>query len=107
MPTFEDRKPADGRITAIRVKVRRAGQAHLSRTFPVSARGHSDVPSAEVAARDWLGRLELAGGPGTPGQRQSIDGTLSDATTLAAMGLRDITPLRTAEPTASMPSPGS
>lgn len=53
MATFEKRKNVDGKVTAIRVKIRRVGLPHLSQTFPVLGDSPSALKKAEKAAKAW------------------------------------------------------
>lgn len=53
MPTFEHRRDAKGRVTAIRVKIRRVGLPHISRSFPVESDSPTALRKAAKAARDW------------------------------------------------------
>jgi integrase len=60
MATFELRKDAEGQVKAIRVKVRRVGQPHLSRTFAVVGKGAKAVATARKEAEAWATGLASA-----------------------------------------------
>lgn len=57
MATFEQRRNSAGEVVAIRVKIRRAGLPHLSRTFKVQGASEAAVRRAEREARAWVDGL--------------------------------------------------
>lgn len=60
MATFELRRDAQGRVNAVRVKVRRVGQPHLSKTFQLDGRGPAALAAARREAAQWLAGLDAA-----------------------------------------------
>lgn len=57
MATFEKRKNVDGKVTAIRVKIRRVGLPHISQSFPVQGDTQAALRKAEKAANDWADEI--------------------------------------------------
>jgi integrase len=57
MATFEKRRNTAGEITAIRVKIRRVGMPHLSKSFPVENGSQTALKKAEKAAKVWVDEI--------------------------------------------------
>ncbi len=57
MATFEKRKNVEGKVTAIRVKIRRVGLPHISQSFPVQGDSQTALRKAEKAAKDWADEI--------------------------------------------------
>lgn len=92
MPTYEHRRNSAGEIVAIRVKIRRVGLPHLSRSFKVAGASDAAVRRAEREARTWVGGLAV-----------SLDAMSAEAT--AALPVAP--PLRSAQAAVSAQRAGS
>jgi len=96
MPTFEKRRNADGQVTAIRVKLRRVGQPHLSHSVPVDGEGSAALSRALRQAQDWAA--------GVQGQKPKARTTASKNSRLADVWNAATEPMPTASATSAAPS---
>jgi hypothetical protein len=59
MATFERRRNAQNQITAVRVKIRRVGLPHLSKTFHVIGSSLSALKATEKQAQNWVDEVAI------------------------------------------------
>lgn len=78
MATYERRRNSSGEIIAIRVKIRRVGSPHISRTFLVEGRTNASIERTERSARLWAKamekELEKIPGSDTPAPPSQVHG---------------------------------